>query len=249
MVLGRLCGGRHHLADRRRDAVRGGRSAQRRSACSTSRPATAMRRSRPRAASPRWCRPTMSARCSSAGASARPPSGCRSRSRRRTPRTCRSRDASFDVVLSTFGVMFTPDQERAARELMRVCRPGGKIGLANWTPDSFIGKLFKTIGKYLPPPAGVKPPSLWGNKEHLQALFGAQATVATQSRQLRVPLPLAAALARDLPRLLRTGAEGLRGARRRRSAMPSRRRSMRCSMRSTRPRTARWSLRASISRS
>ena len=91
-------------------------------------------------------------------------------------------DASFDVVLSTFGVMFTPDQERAARELMRVCRPGGKIGLANWTPDSFIGKLFKTMGKYLPPPAGVKPPSLWGNKEHLQALFGAQATVATQSR-------------------------------------------------------------------
>ena len=91
-------------------------------------------------------------------------------------------DASFDVVLSTFGVMFTPDQERAARELMRVCRPGGKIGLANWTPDSFIGKLFKTIGKYLPPPAGVKPPSLWGNKDHLQALFGAQATVTTQSR-------------------------------------------------------------------
>ena len=158
-------------------------------------------------------------------------------------------DASFDVVLSTFGVMFTPDQERAARELMRVCRPGGKIGLANWTPDSFIGKLFKTMGKYLPPPAGVKPPSLWGNKEHLQALFGAQATVATQSRQLRVPLPVAAALARDLPRLLRTGAEGLRGARRRRRAMPSRRTSMRCSMRSTRPRTARWSLRASISRS
>ncbi len=91
-------------------------------------------------------------------------------------------DASFDVVLSSFGVMFTPDQERAARELMRVCRPGGKIGLANWTPDSFIGKLFKTMGKYLPPPAGVKPPSLWGNKEHLQALFGAQATVTTQSR-------------------------------------------------------------------
>jgi ubiquinone/menaquinone biosynthesis C-methylase UbiE len=91
-------------------------------------------------------------------------------------------DASFDVVLSTFGVMFTPDQERAARELMRVCRPGGKIGLANWTPESFIGKLFKTMGKYLPPPAGVKPPSLWGNKDHLQALFGAQAIVTAQSR-------------------------------------------------------------------
>ena len=91
-------------------------------------------------------------------------------------------DASFDVVLSTFGVMFTPNQEQAASELLRVCRPGGKIGLANWTPESFIGKLFKTMGKYLPPPAGVKPPSLWGNKEHLQALFGAQATVTTQSR-------------------------------------------------------------------
>ncbi|MEO7151301.1 MAG: class I SAM-dependent methyltransferase, partial [Burkholderiaceae bacterium] len=64
--------------------------------------------------------------------------------------------ASFDVVVSTFGVMFTPDQERAAAELVRVCRPGGKIGLANWTPDGFIGQLFKTIGKHLPPAAGVK---------------------------------------------------------------------------------------------
>ena len=92
-------------------------------------------------------------------------------------------DASFDAVLSTFGVMFTPDQERAARELTRVCRPGGKIGLANWTPESFIGRLFKTLGKYLPPAPGVKSPALWGNREHLQALFGAQATVAAQSRQ------------------------------------------------------------------
>ena len=91
-------------------------------------------------------------------------------------------DASFDVVLSTFGVMFTPDQERAARELIRVCRPGGKIGLANWTPESFIGKLFKTMGKYLPPAPGVKSPALWGNREHLQALFGEQATIAAQSR-------------------------------------------------------------------
>jgi ubiquinone/menaquinone biosynthesis C-methylase UbiE len=92
-------------------------------------------------------------------------------------------DASFDVVLSTFGVMFTPDQERAARELMRACRPGGKIGLANWTPESFIGRLFKTLGKYLPPAPGVKSPALWGNREHLQALFGAEATIAAQSRQ------------------------------------------------------------------
>jgi ubiquinone/menaquinone biosynthesis C-methylase UbiE len=64
-------------------------------------------------------------------------------------------DASFDVVLSTFGVMFTPDQERAASELLRVCRPGGKIGLANWTPEGFVGRMFKTIGKHVPPPRGV----------------------------------------------------------------------------------------------
>ena len=84
-------------------------------------------------------------------------------------------DATFDAVVSTFGVMFTPDQERAAAELARVCRPGGRIGLANWTPDSFIGQLFKTIGKYLPPPAGVRPPSLWGTRERLTELFGGSA--------------------------------------------------------------------------
>ncbi|MGC2518865.1 MAG: methyltransferase domain-containing protein [Burkholderiales bacterium] len=81
-------------------------------------------------------------------------------------------DASFDVVLSTFGVMFTPDQEKAAAEMARVCKPGGKIGLANWTPSSFIGELFKLMGRYLPPPAGVKPPSLWGTEERLRELFG-----------------------------------------------------------------------------
>ena len=82
-------------------------------------------------------------------------------------------DASFDVVLSTFGVMFTPNQSRAANEMIRVCRPGGKIGLANWTPESFIGQLFKTIGKHLPPPAGVSSPALWGTRAHLDHLFGA----------------------------------------------------------------------------
>jgi SAM-dependent methyltransferase len=81
-------------------------------------------------------------------------------------------DASFDVVLSTFGVMFTPDQARAASELARVCKPGGKIGLANWTPTGFIGELFKVIGRYIPPPAGVKPASLWGTEERLRDLFG-----------------------------------------------------------------------------
>lgn len=81
-------------------------------------------------------------------------------------------DASFDVVLSTFGVMFTPDQPRAAAEMLRVCRPGGRIGLANWTPDGFIGQLFRTLGRHLPPPAGLKPPSAWGVPTHLRELFG-----------------------------------------------------------------------------
>lgn len=77
----------------------------------------------------------------------------------------------FDVVLSTFGVMFTPDQEKAASEMARVVRPGGRIGLANWTPDGFIGQLFKTIGKHVPPPAGVRSPALWGSASRLGELF------------------------------------------------------------------------------
>jgi ubiquinone/menaquinone biosynthesis C-methylase UbiE len=92
-------------------------------------------------------------------------------------------DASFDVVLSTFGVMFTPDQQQAANELSRVCRPGGKIGLANWTPEGFIGQLFATLGRYVPPAPGVKSPALWGNKPHLDALFGSKSTVAAESRK------------------------------------------------------------------
>ena len=85
-------------------------------------------------------------------------------------------DSSYDVVLSTFGVMFTPDQAKAAAELLRVCRPGGRIGLANWTPDGFIGQVFKTLGRHLPPPAGVQPPSRWGVVSHLETLFGPSAT-------------------------------------------------------------------------
>jgi len=81
-------------------------------------------------------------------------------------------DTSFDVVLSTVGVMFAPDQEKAASELLRVCRSGGKIGLANWTPDGFFGETFKTVGKHVPPPPGIKPPTLWGTEERLRELFG-----------------------------------------------------------------------------
>jgi ubiquinone/menaquinone biosynthesis C-methylase UbiE len=91
-------------------------------------------------------------------------------------------DASFDVVLSTFGVMFTPNHERAASELMRVCRPGGKIGLANWTPGGFIGRLFKTIGKYVPPAPGAKSPALWGTKPHLDVLFGANGEIGAERK-------------------------------------------------------------------
>ena len=91
-------------------------------------------------------------------------------------------DASFDVVVSTFGVMFTPNQDKAAAELVRVCKPGGTIGLANWTPDGFIGQVFKTLGKYLPPPAGARSPALWGTRTRLDEMFGSHATVTAEPR-------------------------------------------------------------------
>lgn len=79
---------------------------------------------------------------------------------------------SFDVVLSTFGVMFAPDHKASAAELLRVCRPGGRIALASWTPTGFVGALFRLVGRYLPPPDGVQPPVLWGKREHLAELLG-----------------------------------------------------------------------------
>jgi len=92
-------------------------------------------------------------------------------------------DAGFDAVVSTFGVMFTPDQDKAASELLRVCKRGGKIGLANWTPDGFIGQVFKTLGKYLPPPAGAKSPALWGTEARISEMFGpAAASINTERR-------------------------------------------------------------------
>jgi SAM-dependent methyltransferase len=91
-------------------------------------------------------------------------------------------DGAFDVVTSTFGVMFTPDQAKAASEMARVCKAGGKIGLANWTPASFVGQLFKTIGKYIPPAPGVQSPALWGTEERLAQLFPGMRVGAT-SRQ------------------------------------------------------------------
>lgn len=81
-------------------------------------------------------------------------------------------DASFDVALSTFGVMFAPDQERAAAELLRVVKPGGRIGLASWTPEGFIGRLFEVVGSFVPPPAGLRSPMAWGTEPRLVELFG-----------------------------------------------------------------------------
>ncbi len=80
-------------------------------------------------------------------------------------------DGDFDAVVSTFGVMFAPNQTKAASELVRTCSPGGKIGLANWTPESFIGQLFKTIGKHVPPPAGVSSPAQWGRQDWIEETF------------------------------------------------------------------------------
>ncbi len=80
-------------------------------------------------------------------------------------------DHSFDVVLSSFGVMFAPNHAQCARELLRTCRPGGRIGLANWTPRSFIGQLFAVVGRHVPPPAGITSPARWGAEDHLHTLF------------------------------------------------------------------------------
>jgi ubiquinone/menaquinone biosynthesis C-methylase UbiE len=91
-------------------------------------------------------------------------------------------DASFDVVLSTFGVMFAPDHQRAAGEMMRVCKPGGRIGLASWTPAGFLGKLFRAVGEYVPPIPGVQSPLLWGTDAHLAELFAGAATIRHTTR-------------------------------------------------------------------
>ena len=96
-------------------------------------------------------------------------------------------DATFDAVVSTFGVMFAPDHAKSAAELLRVCRPGGRIGLANWTPEGFIGQLFKTLGRHVAPPRGVQPPALWGSQSHLRDLFdcGASLAIATRTFNFR----------------------------------------------------------------
>ena len=92
-------------------------------------------------------------------------------------------DGCFDAVVSTFGVMFAPNQAAAAAEMVRVCRAGGRIGMANWTPDGFIGQLFKTLGRHVPPPSGVMSPALWGSRPWLEETFRASAhSVAVSER-------------------------------------------------------------------
>lgn len=95
-------------------------------------------------------------------------------------------DEAFDVVLSVFGVMFAPDQSRAADELLRVCRPGGRIGLANWMPDGWGGDFVRAFSKHLPPPpAGIKPPLRWGTEDGLRELLGDETpAIATERRAL-----------------------------------------------------------------
>jgi ubiquinone/menaquinone biosynthesis C-methylase UbiE len=143
-------------------------------------------------------------------------------------------DGQFDVVLSTFGVMFAPNHQRAACELRRVCRPGGRIGLASWTPTGFIGRLFRTVGAHVPPIPGVASPALWGKTDHLETLFAGAASIMSnvrnfafryesaehfvdQFRRYYGPVHTAfaaldterqAALARDLVALLRQSDEG-----------------------------------------
>jgi SAM-dependent methyltransferase len=92
-------------------------------------------------------------------------------------------DETFDAALSTFGAMFTPDHARPAREMLRVVRGGGRIGLANWTPEGFIGQLFKVIGAYIPPPPGLKSPALWGTEPYIVELFGRQAVDIRTTRK------------------------------------------------------------------
>ncbi|MEX2625452.1 MAG: methyltransferase domain-containing protein [Ilumatobacteraceae bacterium] len=91
-------------------------------------------------------------------------------------------DDSFDVVLSSCGVMFAPDQRRAAQELVRVCSPGGRIGMVNWTPDSWVARLGKVVAQYTPPPAGVASPVLWGDRDHVASLLGDAVELSTQHR-------------------------------------------------------------------
>lgn len=93
-------------------------------------------------------------------------------------------DNEFDAVLSVFGAMFAPDHERTAAEMLRVSRPGGRIALASWTPDGFVGQMFRVVSRYIAPPAGVASPLLWGTDEHLTQLFGKEIATAHSTERV-----------------------------------------------------------------
>jgi SAM-dependent methyltransferase len=118
---------------------------------------------------------------------------------------------AFDAVVSTFGQMFAPDHEQTAAELLRVCRPGGRIGMANWTPEGFVGRLFSTLGRYAPPPAGGRPPALWGTEAYLDELFrSGRRKHLRDAARLQLPLPIRGTLRRGVPHLVRPCPQGLR---------------------------------------
>ncbi|HKB06088.1 MAG TPA: class I SAM-dependent methyltransferase [Gemmataceae bacterium] len=94
--------------------------------------------------------------------------------------------ASFDAVLSIYGVMFAPNHRRTAAELVRVCRPGGRIALASWTPDGFIGETFRVFSRYVPPVPGLQPPVFWGEENYLESLFERAAASITSHRRTAV---------------------------------------------------------------
>ena len=119
------------------------------------------------------------------GAAAPRPRGSSWSGSRRTPRTFHSSDESFDVVMSSIGAMFAPHHQEVADEMVRVCRPGGTIGLLSWTPEGMIGALFRMMGPFAPPPPpGAQPPPLWGSEEHLAELFGDRVEFGTLKREL-----------------------------------------------------------------
>ena len=123
-------------------------------------------------------------------------------------------DGSFDVVMSIYGAMFAPDQPRTAAELLRVCKPGGRIGMANWVPDGFIGEMFMTTAKHAPMPPGLDPPILWGTEERLRELFGEEISdLRVTRRTMRAALLLGRPLARGLPHLFRSDQGRLRASR------------------------------------
>ncbi len=127
-------------------------------------------------------------------------------------------DGTFDVALSTFGVMFAPNPPRAAGEMLRVVKPGGRIGLSSWTPDGFVGQLLRVVGRFVPPPAGVTPPTAWGTETRIVPSSSVTSTRSLTSahaaQALRLPFSLGRALDPDLPRLLWTGEPRVRAARR-----------------------------------